>query len=64
MVLGAAELAAASEASPEELARQVTSPGGTTAAGLAALDDGDALNSLVKATLKAAHDRGVELSKL
>lgn len=35
---GAVELAAGSDKSPEELRRAVTSPGGTTAAGIAALD--------------------------
>jgi pyrroline-5-carboxylate reductase len=61
MVEGAAILAANSEADPAELARRVTSPGGTTAAGLAVLDG--ELTQLVEATLKAARDRGVELSK-
>jgi pyrroline-5-carboxylate reductase len=58
---GAVDLAIASDASPEELARRVTSPGGTTAAGLEVLDGG--LQQLIDATLKAARDRGVELSK-
>jgi pyrroline-5-carboxylate reductase len=63
MVEGAAALAAQSERSPRELAQRVTSPGGTTAAGLAILDDNEALHDLVGDTLRAAHDRGVELSK-
>jgi pyrroline-5-carboxylate reductase len=63
MVQGAAELATKSDADPQELARRVTSPGGTTAAGLTVLDDGDALAKLVEATLTAARDRGIELSK-
>jgi pyrroline-5-carboxylate reductase len=63
MVQGAAELAAISGADPQELAARVTSPGGTTAAGLAVLDEDGALEKLVKATLKAARDRGFELSK-
>ena len=58
---GAVDLAIASDASPEELARRVTSPGGTTAAGLEVLDGG--LQQLIDATLKAARNRGVELSK-
>jgi pyrroline-5-carboxylate reductase len=62
MVEGAAALAAKSDASPAELARRVTSPGGTTAAGLAVLDSDDALLTLIDATLRAARDRGVELS--
>lgn len=61
MVDGAVDLAIAADASPEELARRVTSPGGTTAAGLAVLDS--ALQPLLNDTLKAARDRGIELSK-
>ena len=61
MVDGAVDLAVGSDTSPEELARRVTSPGGTTAVGLAVLDAG--LQQLVTDTLKAARDRGVELSK-
>jgi pyrroline-5-carboxylate reductase len=63
MVEGAAQLAATSDADPKELARRVTSPGGTTAAGLAVLDADGALEGLVEATLAAARDRGVELSE-
>lgn len=63
MVQGAAELAALNNIDPAELARRVTSPGGTTAAGLAILDADDVLQKLVSATLTAARDRGVELSK-
>ena len=63
MVEGAALLAANSEENPEELARRVTSPGGTTACGLSVLDDADALKNLVLATLTAARDRGAELAK-
>jgi pyrroline-5-carboxylate reductase len=62
MVEGAAALAAASDADPAELARRVTSPGGTTAAGLAVLDGDDALARLIAATLRAARDRGAELA--
>lgn len=61
MVDGAVELAVGSDASPVELARRVTSPGGTTAAGLAVLDNG--LQKLLTDTLKAARDRGAELAK-
>jgi pyrroline-5-carboxylate reductase len=63
MIEGSVELAATSDADPEELARRVTSPGGTTAAGLSVLDQDSALAELIAATLKAARDRGVELSK-
>jgi pyrroline-5-carboxylate reductase len=62
MVEGAAILAATTPDSPEELARKVTSPGGTTAAGLAVLDADQALNDLISDTLRAARDRGAELA--
>lgn len=62
MVEGAAALAAQSAEEPAELARRVTSPGGTTAAGLAVLDADGAFAALVAATLKAARDRGAELA--
>ena len=63
MVEGAALLAAQSNESPNELAAHVTSPGGTTAAGLAVLDETDALAKLVEATLRAASERGAELAQ-
>jgi pyrroline-5-carboxylate reductase len=63
MVDGASELAAKSNIDPAELAQRVTSPGGTTAAGLSILDQDAALEKLVEATLAAARDRGVELSQ-
>jgi pyrroline-5-carboxylate reductase len=63
MVEGAAILAAGADEDPAQLAARVTSPGGTTAAGLKILDDSDALARLVEATLKAARDRGAELAK-
>ena len=62
MVEGAAALAAAAGAPPAELARRVTSAGGTTAAGLAVLDHDAALIRLVADTLRAARDRGAELA--
>lgn len=62
-VEGAAKLAATSSESPATLAARVTSPGGTTAAGLAVLDEDDALQRLVTATLGAARDRGADLAK-
>ncbi len=61
-VEGAAALAAQSGESPGELARRVASPGGTTEAGLKALDAGGALARLVEATLRAARDRGAEMA--
>lgn len=62
MVEGAASLAASTELPPDELARRVTSPGGTTAAGLAVLDHDAALFRLIAATLRAARDRGAEMA--
>jgi pyrroline-5-carboxylate reductase len=62
MVEGAALLAADSPETPAELAWRVTSPGGTTAAGLAVLDADEALLRLIEQTLRAARDRGSELA--
>lgn len=61
-VEGAAALAAQSDHGPGELARRVASPGGTTQAGLDALDTDAALARLVEATLRAARDRGAEMA--
>lgn len=63
MVEGAAALAAVSPDSPAELARKVSSPGGTTVAGLSALDENAALASLMEETLRRARDRGRELAE-
>lgn len=63
MVEGAAALAASSADSPAELARRVSSPGGTTLAGLSALDEDDALARLMEETLRRARDRGAELAE-
>ena len=63
MTEGAAILAATSTETPEQLAARVTSPGGTTAAGLAVLDADGALDTLMTNTLRAARDRGTELAK-
>lgn len=62
MVEGAALLARQSPHSPGDLAQMVASPGGTTEAGLRVLDQDQALEKLVAATLQAARDRGAELS--
>ncbi len=62
MAEGAAMLAAASPAAPAELARQVASPGGTTEAGLAVLDEGGALADLLLRTLAASKQRGEALA--
>lgn len=63
MTEGAAILAATSPETPKALAARVTSPGGTTAAGLAVLDADNALDRLMTQTLRAARDRGAELAK-
>jgi pyrroline-5-carboxylate reductase len=63
MTEGAAILAATSTETPDALAARVTSPGGTTAAGLAVLDADNALDRLMTQTLRAARDRGTELAK-
>jgi pyrroline-5-carboxylate reductase len=59
-VLGAAHLAAASDRSLAELREMVTSPGGTTAAGLAVLDEAR-LGEILTGAVRAARDRAVEL---
>jgi len=63
MTVGAAQLSAASDSTPAELAQQVTSPGGTTAAGLDVMDENGNISLLMKNTLRAARDRGAELAK-
>jgi pyrroline-5-carboxylate reductase len=62
MVEGAAALAAASDEDAEELARRVASPGGTTEAGLALLDEDRALLDLVERTLEASRRRSLEMA--
>jgi pyrroline-5-carboxylate reductase len=62
MVEGAGALAAAADERPDELARRVASPGGTTEAGLAVLDGDDALRALVLRTLDASRRRGLEMA--
>ena len=62
-VLGAAQLALESGASPEELRRMVITPGGTTAAGLAAMEKHGTTEGLIEA-VKAAAARGAEMAKL
>jgi pyrroline-5-carboxylate reductase len=61
-VLGAARLVAESGEEPAELRRKVCSPGGTTLAGLTALDDGDLHGILVEAVTRAAR-RSRELGR-
>lgn len=58
---GAAQLAITSEAGPDILRQQVTSPGGTTAAALDVFEQGG-LRTLVDQALKAAQQRSAELA--
>ena len=60
-IAGAARLAADGTTSPGDLRRNVTSPGGTTAAALGVLMDRDALTVLVRDAVVAARDRSVAL---
>ncbi len=61
-VEGASALAAQSPFDPAELARRVASPGGTTQAGLDAMDAGDRLRGVLTDTLRAARDRSAEMA--
>ncbi|GAB0120329.1 pyrroline-5-carboxylate reductase [Acidisoma sp. 7E03] len=60
-ILGSAQLAAGSEDAPGTLRQKVTSPGGTTAAALGVLMEGQTLTALVTRAVIAARDRGVAL---
>lgn len=59
-VLGAGEMLVRTGQSAADLRRQVASPGGTTAAALAVMDQ-DGFSGLVVRALEAAHRRSVEL---
>lgn len=61
-VLGAAEMVKATGKSPQELIDQVTSPGGTTLAGLKTLADGG-FDQLVADCVHAATERSREIAK-
>ncbi|MDU8911766.1 pyrroline-5-carboxylate reductase [Aestuariicoccus sp. MJ-SS9] len=62
-VAGAGQLAMQAAETPEQLRVNVTSPNGTTQAGLEVLMDADAgLPPLIRATVKAAADRSRELA--
>lgn len=63
MAEGASTLAAASDETPEQLARRVASPGGTTEAGLNVLDTEDGLTALILRTLEASRRRGQEMAE-
>ena len=62
-VCGAAELAYRSELPAATLRENVTSPGGTTAEGLAVLMEDHALSDLMTRTVAAAANRSRELSR-
>jgi pyrroline-5-carboxylate reductase len=59
---GAARMALESGEAPGDLRRQVTSPGGTTAAALKVFED-ERLKAIVQKALTAARDRGRQLSQ-
>jgi pyrroline-5-carboxylate reductase len=61
-VLGAAQLASETRLSPEDLRKMVVTPGGTTAAGLAAMDERKASDALI-AAVEAAAKRGREMAQ-
>jgi pyrroline-5-carboxylate reductase len=57
---GSAELMRSSGKHPGELRNMVTSPGGTTAAGLLALEEASFRAAVMRA-VRAAHERGEQL---
>lgn len=61
-VLGAAQLASETKMSPEELRKMVVTPGGTTAAGLAAMEELRTTEGLI-AAVEAAAKRGAEMAR-
>ena len=61
-VFGAAQLASETKMSPEELIKMVVTPGGTTAAGLAAMEKMKTSEGLI-AAIEAATKRGQEMAK-
>lgn len=61
-VYGAGKLLASNGEAPAELRRKVTSPGGTTQAGVTVLE-ARGLREIMKATVEAARDRGAELGR-
>jgi pyrroline-5-carboxylate reductase len=60
-VLGASQLATETKLSPDELRKMVVTPGGTTAAGLAAMDEMKTSESLI-AAVEAAAKRGQKMA--
>jgi pyrroline-5-carboxylate reductase len=61
-VYGAGKLLASQDEAPAELRRKVTSPGGTTQAGIQVLE-AHGLRATLQAAVAAARDRGVELGR-
>ena len=62
-VSGAGELLFQAEETPETLRKNVTSPGGTTAAALSGLMEDDAMKRLLTKAIGAAKQRSEELSE-
>ena len=62
-LFGAGKLSLASHDGPETLRKNVTSPGGTTAAALDILMRDNSFESLMKSAISAAHKRSLELRK-
>jgi pyrroline-5-carboxylate reductase len=60
--LGSAHLACESEKTLAQLREMVTSPGGTTAAGLSVFDKQNS-EAMIEMVLRAAHERSIELGK-
>ena len=60
--LGAARMALEADVDPAELRRRVTPPGGTTQQAIATFE-GAHMRDMVEAAMRAAYDRGAELSK-
>jgi pyrroline-5-carboxylate reductase len=63
-IIGAAELLKQSDLGADQLRKNVTSPGGTTAAALEVLMAEDGLTQLMSKAVKAASDRSKGLAKL
>lgn len=61
-VAGAAEMLRQKQGTPDELRQAVTSPGGTTAAGLAVLESAE-FRALIQRTVRAAWERAGELGR-
>lgn len=62
-VIGAGELLAASPETAQQLRRNVTSPNGTTEAGLNVLMSDEGLGRIMRQTIRAAAERSKELSR-